>query len=109
MEKQQENDGLRVFLAGLACGAGGFALSEWFRSERKRSRAERENPELAEEVFEEITQLLESTVVSEVGDEQGFHDALFRHIDKHSQFNLESGPHTEFGVPDIFGRKHGCS
>lgn len=86
--------------------AGGLALGSWIAreqiSEAKRSRAERDDLESAEAVYEEIGTLLDSWEPDpDCESEDDFTQDLADWLDEHTEWEIEVYPSTREGRPDI--------
>jgi hypothetical protein len=94
-----QKSNVAVFLGGTLAG---LSLAAWLRAERRRSRAEREDPEGTRRVFQELARLLDNLELD--GDferEQDFHDEVVEYLEEESSLEIEVCPRTPHGHPDV--------
>jgi hypothetical protein len=88
-------------------GAGvGFLAGSWWKSneisESKKSRSEKDEPELVNEIRQEIEELLNDLEVTETpANEDEFRDIVADYLDEYSEYEIEVTPNTLYGNPDI--------
>ncbi len=92
--------------AHLAWAIGGAVVGSWWArsqaDEAKKSRAELDDPEGAEEVYCEIRDLLDAWEPdAECETEDDFTQDLAGYLDECSDWDIEVYPHTYEGKPDI--------
>lgn len=87
---------------GLVGAAAGAAWSRDQVAESKRSRAERDDPELVEEVCEQVNGALEEWMPEEIYEsEDDFTEDLADFTHEQSGLEVETFPSTTEGKPDI--------
>lgn len=89
-----------VIALGGAAAVGALVASE-VRESKRLSRVERENPELAEEVFKEIAELLDAWEAEDCETEDDFTQDLAAFLDENTEYEIEVYPGTSLGKPDI--------
>lgn len=84
---------------------GGFAIATWAARERiaesKKSRAELDRPEQAEEAFGEIAEILDGWELVDCETEEEYTHDLADHLTANTELVIEICPTTEAGSPDI--------
>ncbi len=90
----------------LAAVFGGLVFATWAArqqlEESKKSRAELDDPELAEEAFTEISELLDAWEPDvDCETEADFTIDLVNYLDENSDWEIETYPSTPEGKPDI--------
>src|SRR5260221_7188757 len=106
MNNQQPPNNSPWSRLALLIGVGGFVFGSWLErknlEESKKSRAELESPEEAEEVYVEIGDLLnEWQPEAECVSEEDYNDDLANYLDANTDWMIEVRPDTEVGCPDI--------
>lgn len=101
-----DSDPKRTHWSHLAWALGGaFVGSWWARSqadEAKKSRAEQDDPEGAENVYDEIRDLLDTWEPDpECRTEDDFTQDLAGYLEENSDWEIEVYPSTREGKPDI--------
>lgn len=84
-------------------GAGiALTLSAWLHTERRRSRAEREDPHGTIALATEVNELLEEVILKvDEKSEAAFHEALGRFLEEELASDVEWEPLTPQGRPDL--------
>ncbi|MBL7996876.1 hypothetical protein JNM05_16035 [bacterium] len=100
------NDENSHFAKFLFAGAVGALAGSWWKSnqidEGKKSRVEREDSDFTDEVRTEINELLDDLeLLEDMDDEDDFRDTIADYLKKHSEYEIEVTPNTQFGKPDI--------
>lgn len=90
----------------IIAGIAGALIGAWWQNEQFEratlSRAEIDDPDTLEEAREEISKLIEDfDIEGEVESEEEFHELLAEYLHEYSDFEIEVGPDTPHGKPDI--------
>lgn len=90
----------------LAWAIGGAAAGSWWTRKQietaKKSKAEVENPDEAEEVYREIGDLLDEWEPdSDCESEEEFTQDLAEYMEANTEWDIEKQPNTPEGRPDI--------
>ncbi|MEQ1603419.1 MAG: hypothetical protein ABL999_00970 [Pyrinomonadaceae bacterium] len=98
---QSNNSGFSHLVALI----GGFGIATWAAreslAESKKSRAELDRPEEAEEAFEEISEILDGWEPVDCETEGEYTHDLADYLTANTEFEIEICPTTEAGCPDI--------
>ncbi|MFH0977654.1 MAG: hypothetical protein V1874_17885 [Spirochaetota bacterium] len=100
--ENNKNNSLKYF----AVGSIGLLIGNWLtnrsQEESKMSRAELDDPDLTEDVCDEIGEILdEIELEGEYKNEDELRDALAKQLKKETDFEIEIAANTPFGKPDI--------
>jgi len=88
-----------AFAIGIAVGAGVSQFLDTDSSTQPTSLSRLQPPN---EVIEEITQILDQCEPDQTfSNEDDFGNWLFDYLREHSDYTIEAGRSTEFGIPDI--------
>ena len=90
----------------LAWAIGGAVVGSWWArsqaDEAKKSRAEIDDPDSAEDVYDDIRELLDEWEPdSECESEDDFTQDLAEYLDQNTEWEIEVYPSTREGKPDI--------
>ncbi len=84
---------------------GGFAFASWLLrrqiDESKKSRAEMDDPDGAEEIYNEIKELLHEWEPEGFDSEDDYMKDLAEYLEEYSDWAIEVCPNTSEGKPDI--------
>ena len=97
--KKSDYSHLFVAIGGIAAG---YLYSRSELAESKKSRAEKDHPDLVEEVCEEVAELIDEWEPDEdCESENEFTEDLASYIKENSELTIEVFPGTPEGKPDI--------
>jgi hypothetical protein len=89
----------------LMWAAGGALAGAWWvrnqNEEAQKSRAERDNPELVEDVCTEVGEVLDEWEPDEFETEEDFVSDLAKYLNQETGLEVEEYPATREGRPDI--------
>ncbi len=88
-----------AFVIGVAVGA---AVSQFLQTDSSTQPTSLNRLQPPNEVIEEITQILDQCQPDQTfSDENDFGNWLFDYLRERSDYRIETGRSTEFGIPDI--------
>jgi hypothetical protein len=81
--------------------AAGVAYSNNSHNQSKVSRAEKDDPDFVEEVYEVVSETLDQWSPIDCETEDDFTNDLFEYLADNIDYEIEMYPSTRFGKPDI--------